>query len=75
MTTIPITMPRHVLRARIARQVQLGAPAEQLAELRSAYHAAAIADHIAGALPRLHAQHREALADLLTGGGDRDGGA
>ena len=63
--------PRSVLRAQLARQTQLGAPADQIRDLRSLYHARAIRDHIDDVADRLLPQHRAELAALLSGG-DRD---
>lgn len=61
--------PRSVLRARLARSVQLGIPDDQIRDLRSAYHARAIGDHIADVADRLLPVHRAELVELLTGGG------
>lgn len=62
--------PRSVLRAQLARRTQLGAPADEIRDLRSAYHAQAIRDHIDEVADRLLPEHRAALAELLAGDGD-----
>ena len=67
---IPATLAtRHVLRARLARAVQLGAPDDQILALRSAYHARAVGDHINEVADRLLPEHRAELAGLLVGDG------
>jgi hypothetical protein len=63
--------PRSVLRARLARGIQLGVPEDQIRGMRSAYHARALGDRITEVADRLLPEHRAELAELLTGG-DRD---
>lgn len=67
------TTSRHVLRAKLARAVQLDASAERIAGLRAEYHAATARDFLSELLAadRLLPEHRAQLAELLVGG-DRD---
>lgn len=66
---MPQTLPpRSVLRARLARSVQLGVPDEQIRDLRSQYHLRALADHVADVGDQLLPEHRRVLAQMVAGG-------
>ncbi|MHB1431395.1 MAG: hypothetical protein ACYCVZ_04690 [Streptosporangiaceae bacterium] len=66
---MPHTLPpRSVLRARLARSVQLGAPDDQIRQMRSQYHLRALADHVAEVGDQLLPEHRRALAQMVAGG-------
>lgn len=66
--------PWRVWRARYARAVQSGAPAEQIAKLRAELRAVRTRDYLAEALaadPPLSLEHRAELAGLILSGESR----